>query len=42
MKIWPADAAAAGAAAGLLVGADIVNACALSEAVVIIKTTAGL
>ncbi len=39
MRIWPADAAAA---AGLLVGADFVNACALSEAVVLIKTTAGL
>ncbi len=41
MRIWPADAAAA-AGAGLLVGADFVNACVLSEAVVLIKTTAGL
>lgn len=45
MKIWPADAAAAGgagASAGLLIGADIVIACELSEAAVTIQTTAGL
>lgn len=43
MKIWPAAAAGGGAAAaaGLLVRADTVNACALGEAVVTIKTTAG-